>query len=76
MLSDRPVTLYTPDGARTEPEIDFPEAFEAQLGYAINALENGTEPELVSAAAARDALRICHAEAESVKTGETIRFTD
>jgi len=76
VLSDRPVTLYTPDGGRTEPEIDFPEAFEAQLGYAVDALEDGTEPELVSAAAARDALRICHGEAESVKTGKTVRFTD
>lgn len=76
VLSGRPVTLYTPDGGSSEPEIDFPEAFEAQLGYAVTALEKGAEPDLVSASAGRDALRICHGEAQSVKTGETVRFTD
>ncbi len=76
VLSDKPVTLYTPDGGNTEPEVDFPEAFEAQLGYAVDALEQRTEPALLSASAARDALRICHGETESAKTGKTVRFAD
>ena len=75
-LSDRPVTLYTPDGGKSEPKIDFPEAFEAQLGYAIEVLNNNAEPVLLSADAAREALHICHREAESVRTGQTISLED
>ncbi len=66
------MTLYTPDGEKTEPAIDFPEAFEAQLGHAVDALENGTEPTILSGASARNSLMICLKEAESVRTGETV----
>ena len=71
-LSGLPVTLYTPDGEKTEPDIDFPEAFETQLGHAVDALENGTEPTILSGASARNSLMICLKEAESVRTGETV----
>ena len=66
-------TLYTPDGEKTEPAIDFPEAFEAQLGQAVDALENGTEPTILSGTSARNSLMICLKEAESVRTGKTVR---
>ena len=72
-LSGLPVTLYTPDGEKTEPAIDFPEAFEAQLGQAVDALENGTEPTILSGTSARNSLMICLKEAESVRTGKTVR---
>ena len=76
VLSDRPVTLYTQDGEHSTPEICFPEAFEAQLGHAVNAIENNTEATMLSACAARDALKICQSEIESVRTHKTINLKE
>ena len=63
---------YPPAMPRLFVAIDFPEAFEAQLGHAVDALENGTEPTILSGASARNSLMICLKEAESVRTGETV----
>ena len=35
---------------------------------AVDAVQKGTEPQLLSGALARDALRLCYAEAKSITT--------
>jgi predicted dehydrogenase len=72
-LSGLPVTLYTRDGGKETPEIPGPEAFPAQLGYAVDCLEKGVEPAILSGASGRNSLLICLKEAESVRTGQTVK---
>ena len=38
----------------------------------IDALQSGEEPEALSGSLARDALKICYAEAKSIQTGRSI----
>ena len=72
-LSGHPVTLYTPDG-KVSPEINYPEAFTAEIAYAVDCLNQGVEPEILSGKSARDSLLICLKESESVKTGKTVEI--
>ena len=72
-LSGLPVTLYTTEGKET-PELDYPEAFAAEISYAVNCLENNEEPVVLSGESARNSLMICLKESESVRTGQTIEI--
>lgn len=73
-LSGHPVTLYKPDGTKEAPGIGFPEAFTAQLGYVVDCLNRGVEPTVLSGISGRNSLAICLKEAESVRTGQTVRL--
>ena len=70
-LSGHPVTLYTQDG-KEQPDMPEEEAFTAQLGYAVDCLNRGVEPTILSGASARNSLLMCLKEAESVRSGETV----
>ncbi|MHC5538618.1 gfo/Idh/MocA family oxidoreductase, partial [Singulisphaera rosea] len=48
------------------------EAFTAELGVAVEAVTTGTPAPQLSGELARQALMICHAEVESVKTGKVV----
>ncbi|MCS7224529.1 MAG: Gfo/Idh/MocA family oxidoreductase [Armatimonadetes bacterium] len=71
----QPPTLYTDDGKRKEIKIKGPDAFQAELQYAITCLDKGEEPVLLDAKAARDALLLCLKEKESLQKGKTIRLS-
>ena len=65
--------VYTTEGKET-PELDYPEAFAAEISYAVNCLENNEEPVVLSGESARNSLMICLKESESVRTGQTIEI--
>ncbi len=73
---NRPLTLITDDGTITTPDPggsgEWCAAFTAELQAAFEGVQAGEAPHVLSAELARDALRLCHAEAESIRTGRTI----
>ena len=48
-------------------------AFTAEIQTAVDAVKSGTPAPLLSGELARDALRICHAEAKSIGSGKAVR---
>lgn len=73
---NRPLTLVTQDGKATQPTLDggteWCAAFTAELQVAVDAIRTGTEPALLSGTLARDALKLCYLEAESIRTGKPV----
>jgi len=73
---NRPLTLITDDGEVTNPDPggsgEWCAAFTEEIQVAVNAVESGTEPAELSGRLAQDALKLCHAEAESIRTGEPV----
>jgi len=79
---ERPLTLITNDGKATVPTLktgptlksgkEWCAAFTAELRTAVDAVRHGNEPLLLSGALARDALRLCYAEAKSITTGKLV----
>ena len=74
---NRPLSLITQDGKVTNPKLkggtEWCSAFTAELQTAVDALRDGTEPAVLSAALARDALKLCHAEAKSILSGRPVK---
>ncbi len=74
---DRPLTLVTKNGKATTPALkggtEWCSAFTAELQTAVNAVRTGKEPVILSGQLARDALKLCHAEAKSIATGKMVR---
>lgn len=68
-----PLRLITDKGVQI-PELDsdgeWCGAFTEELQIAVDALGSGEEPRILSGELARDALRVCFAEAKSIATGE------
>ena len=73
---ERPLTLITNDGKATVPVLksgkEWCAAFTMELQTAVDAVRKKTEPQLLSGALARDALRLCYAEAKSSTTGKPV----
>lgn len=73
---NRPLTLITQDGKVTQPELDggteWCAAFTSEVQVAVDAVQTGKEPALLSGALARDALKLCYLEAESIRTGRQV----
>jgi hypothetical protein len=72
----QPPTVMTADGevqvATLSGSGDPVESFTAELQAAVNGVDSGTAPDLLSGALARDALVLCHKEIESVRTGRIV----
>ena len=67
-----PLTLILPDGTVERPELgsrDPIDAFAAELAAAVTALEQGNVNPALSAELAKQALVVCLAEVESIRTG-------
>lgn len=73
---NRPLTLITDDGEVTTPDPggrpEWCGAFTDELQEAIAAVESGQDPPTLNGTLARDALRLCHAEAESIARGHVV----
>ena len=73
---NRPLTLITDDGRITTPNPggggEWCAAFTEELQAAVDGVKTGAAPPVLSGQLARDALRICYAEAESIKTGRPV----
>ncbi|MCW8132251.1 MAG: Gfo/Idh/MocA family oxidoreductase [Planctomycetota bacterium] len=71
-----PLTLLTPDGKAkplSKGPADPVKAFEAEIKYAADALNGRCDGEWLSAESALAALRLCHREIASVRSGRTER---
>ncbi len=73
---NRPLTLITNDGEITTPDPggsgEWCAAFTEELQAAVDGVAAGSAPAILSGQLACDALRLCHAEAESIKTGKLV----
>ncbi len=73
---NRPLTLITNDGEITTPDPggsgEWCAAFTEELQAAVDGVHAGETPAVLSGQLACDALRLCHAEAESMRTGTTV----
>jgi predicted dehydrogenase len=65
------VEVFTEDGQKHLADVTAPDAFVAELTAAVTAVRTG-EGGILSAASARNALRLVLAEAESVRTGRPV----
>jgi predicted dehydrogenase len=70
-----PLTVLHADGRTEQPKFqagdDATAAFTAEIQTAVDGVTNNRLPDLLSGKLARDALVLCHAECESVRTGKT-----
>ena len=74
-VTSMPLTLLTDDGEVhnvNRGEADPVDAFAHEIQYAVDAINQGHVPTVLSGRSARDALLLCYKEAESVKTGGII----
>ena len=75
---NRPLTVLTDDGKAKTPKpkgsTEWYAAFTAELTAAAEAVTTGVEPAVLSATLARDALKLCHAEAKSIATGKAVKL--
>ena len=71
-----PLSVILPDGAVERPDLpgsgDPVDAFVAELTAAVEAVASGTASPMLSGELARQALKLCHAEVESAKTGQRV----
>jgi predicted dehydrogenase len=73
-----PLSVILPDGTVERPELgsgDPIDSFAAELEVAVAAVASGTPAAQLSGDLARQALRLCHAEVESVKTGRAVAIS-
>jgi predicted dehydrogenase len=73
---DRPLTLFTGDGKATTPTLkgrtEWCAAFTAELQAAVDSVRSGKETPNLSGTLARDALKLCYAEARSITSGKPV----
>lgn len=72
---DRPLTVIE-GGKAKQPKLkggEWCSAFTAELQTAVDAVKTGEVPRQLSGELARDALKMCHAEAKSIATGKPVK---
>ncbi len=76
---NRPLTLITSTGKgqvkspKTKGGDEWCSAFTVELQEAVSGVRQGQAPDLLSGTLARDALKLCYAEAKSISSGRTVR---
>ncbi|MBW3540020.1 MAG: Gfo/Idh/MocA family oxidoreductase [Planctomycetes bacterium] len=74
---NRPLTVFGQDGSAKPPTLkggtEWCSAFTAELQAAVDAVRGGTAPDVISGELARDALKLCHAEAKSIASGKAVK---
>lgn len=74
---DRPLSVVT-GGKVTQPKLkggtEWCSAFTAELQAAVDAVKSGEVPRYLSDELARDALKLCHAEAKSIITNKPVKL--
>lgn len=77
-VQDRPLTLIS-GGKVTQPKLksgtEWCSAFTSELQTAVDAVKSGETPRLLSDELARDALKLCHAEAKSIATKKPVKVS-
>jgi predicted dehydrogenase len=76
-VQDRPLTLIS-SGKVTQPKLkggtEWCSAFTSELQAAVDAVTSGQTPRLLSDELARDALKVCYAEAKSIQTNKIVKI--
>lgn len=77
---ERELTLITNKGKKvTTPKLkggsEWCSAFTAELQAAVSGVASGETPEMLSGAMARDALKLCYAEAKSISSGRLVKVS-
>jgi predicted dehydrogenase len=76
-ILNRPLTLLTANGKVTYPKLkggaEWCSAFTSELQVAVDAVAENKEPALLSGALARDALKMCYLEAQSIASGKPVK---
>lgn len=70
----QPPTLLTKDGKSRTPKLPGKDGFVGELQEAVDAVRAGKDSKELSGVSARDSLRMCLKEIESVKTGRRVRL--
>jgi predicted dehydrogenase len=74
---NRPLTVIPQSGPIETPNPggsgEWCAAFTEEIQAAVDAVPTGREPQALSGKLACDALRVCHAEAESIRTGQAAK---
>lgn len=73
-LTGKPVHLSLADGSVEELEMRKPDAFVAEIQTAVESVRTGRSSPTLSGESARNSLLLCLREADSVRTGETVRI--
>ena len=72
----RPLTLVTNDGKAVAPELNASDswcaAFTDELQVAVDAVQSGQQPAVLSGELALSALKLCHAEAQSIAARQAV----
>lgn len=79
-VMDRSLTLITNSGKKvTTPKLkggtEWCSAFTAELQAASDGLASGQIPPMLSGTMARDALKLCYAEAKSISSGKLVKVS-
>ena len=73
---DRPLSLINSRGEIIHPKLkggtEWYAAFTAELQTAVDGIRSCKEPEILSGRLARDALKLCFAEAKSISAGKAV----
>ena len=70
----QPPVLLTKDGKARKPKLPGKDGFAGELQEAVAAVAAGTESTVLSGTSARDSLRLCLKEIESVRRGRAVRL--
>jgi predicted dehydrogenase len=71
-----PLTVFDAKGKATEPKLEAGDplnAFEHELKEVLRAVRQGENSPILAAVLAEDAIRLCHKQTQSVKTGKPVR---
>ena len=71
--AEAPLMLYGEKKARPF-KVPGADGYQAELTYFLKCVRNGTPPEVVTAEAAAESIRLVEAEVKSVQTGRTVKF--
>ena len=72
-----PLSVFLPDGTVSQPELgsgDPVDAFTQEIAVAAESVSSGQEAERLSGKLARQALKLCLAEIQSVKTQRLVEL--
>ncbi len=72
--SGQPPVLLTKDGKSRQPKLPGKDGFVGELQEAVHAVKAGKDSKVLSGQSARDSLRMCLREIESVKKGRRVRL--
>jgi len=72
-VASMPLTVLEKNGKVTRPKLAEVDGFAAELTEAAKSLKSGKASPLLSGSLASDALKLCHKQIESVKSGRVVK---